>query len=107
MLLSFQLVTRNLCFTISLILGVDNSSSFHSDNRKNNFLILGKGPTLELMEVLVHQRKKIVLTLMKQIQKFASVYIIMLIIVVCLLMENKSLSLKPTIKILTFLLDFV
>ena len=27
------------------IFGVDNSSSSHPDNRKNNFLILGKGPT--------------------------------------------------------------
>ena len=28
-----------------IIFGVDNSSSSHSDNRKNNFLMLGKGPT--------------------------------------------------------------
>ena len=62
---------------------------------------------MELMEALVHQRKKIVLTLMKQIQKVAWVHIIMLIIAACFLMENKSLSLKPTIKILAFLLDFV
>ena len=27
------------------IFGVDNSSSSHSDNRKNNFLVLGEGPT--------------------------------------------------------------
>ena len=27
-----------------IIFGVDNSSSSHSDNRKNNFLILGEGP---------------------------------------------------------------
>ena len=25
------------------IFGVDNSSSYHSDNRKNNFLTLGEG----------------------------------------------------------------
>ena len=31
----------------------------------------------------------------------------MLIIVVCLFRENKSLSLKPTIKMLTFQLNFV
>ena len=28
-----------------IIFGVDNSSSFHSDNHKNNFLILAEGPT--------------------------------------------------------------
>ena len=28
-----------------IIFGVDNSSLSHSDNRKNNFLILGEGPT--------------------------------------------------------------
>ena len=27
------------------IFGVDNSSASHSDNPKNNFLILGEGPT--------------------------------------------------------------
>ena len=32
--------TRNVT-----IFDVDNSSSFHSDHRKNNFLILGEGPT--------------------------------------------------------------
>ena len=28
-----------------IIFDVDNSSSSHSDNRKNNFLVLGDGPT--------------------------------------------------------------
>ena len=28
-----------------IIFDVDNNSSSHSDNRKNNFLILGEGPT--------------------------------------------------------------
>ena len=28
-----------------IIFGVDNSSSSHSDNRRNNFFILGEGPT--------------------------------------------------------------
>ena len=37
---------------------------------------------------------------MNQTQAFAWVYVIMLI--VCLSMENKSLSLKPTIKTLIF-----
>ena len=28
-----------------VIFSVDNSSSSHNDNRKNNFLVLGEGPT--------------------------------------------------------------
>ena len=28
-----------------VIFGVDNSSSSHTDNQKNNFLVLGEGPT--------------------------------------------------------------
>ena len=48
----------------------DNSSSSHSDNLKNNFLVLGEGKLLELMEALVHQRKKIVLIIVKQAQNF-------------------------------------
>ena len=52
------------------------------------------------MEDLVHQRKNLALILVNQTQNFVWVYIIMLIIVICLLMENKSLSLKTTM--LTF-----
>ena len=28
-----------------IIFGVDNNSSFHTDNHKNDFLVLGKGPS--------------------------------------------------------------
>ena len=37
--------------------GVDNSSSHHIDNLKNNFLVLGEGPTKVLMVILVQQKK--------------------------------------------------
>ena len=60
-----------------------------------------------LKEALVHQKKILVLILAKQTQNFAWVYIIMLIIVIGLLMENKYLNLKPTIKMLIFQLNFV
>ena len=59
------------------------------------------------MEDLFHQRENLVLILVKQTQIFFWVCIIMLIIVICLLMEKKSSSLQPTIKILTFHLNFV
>ena len=40
------------------------------------------------MEALDHQRKTLVLVLLKQIRDSAWAYIIMLIIVICLLMER-------------------
>ena len=51
-----------------IIFGVDDSSSSHSNNNKNNFLVLGEGATLELVEDLVQQKKKLVLILVKQTQ---------------------------------------
>ena len=54
-----------------------------------------------LMEVWNPQRKSLIFILPKQTQKFVWVYIIMLIIVICLLIGNKSLNLKLTIKFLT------
>ena len=59
------------------------------------------------MEALVHQRKILIIILAKQTQHFAWISIIILIIVICLLMEKKSLSLEPTIKKLTFKLNSV
>ena len=60
------------------------------------------------MEAFVHQRKSLVLLiLVKQTENYAWVSIIKLVIVICLLMEKKPLNLKPTIKMLTFQLNFV
>ena len=90
-----------------IIFGVHNSSSSHTNNLQNNFLILGEGDTLILILVLLYQKKSLVLILVKKTQHFAWAYIIMLTKVICLLMEEKYLNLKPTIKMLTFQLDFV
>ena len=43
---------------------------------------------LELMEALAHLRRSLVLILLKQTQNFIRVYIIILIIVICLLIEK-------------------
>ena len=60
------------------------------------------------MGAFVYQNKKsLVLILLNKIQKFVWVYIIMLIMVIYLLMENKYLNLKPQIEMLTFQLNFV
>ena len=49
-----------------VIFVVGYSSSSHADNLNNNFLVLGEGDTLVLMEALVHQKKLLVLTLVKE-----------------------------------------
>ena len=46
-----------------IIFGVDNSSSFHVDKCKNNFLILGEEPTYDIDGSLI--------ILLKKIQNFA------------------------------------
>ena len=66
-----------------IIFGVDNSSSSLSEIRKNNFSVIGEGLTFGI-------RCNLVLILLKQTENFAWVYIIMLIIVICFLMEKKA-----------------
>ena len=80
-------VARNV-----IIFGVDSSSSSYSDNCKHNFLILGEGPLIVLMEALDHQKKIWVLILLKQTQNFVWGYIIMVITVICMFMEKKFLN---------------
>ena len=54
-----------------IIFGVDNSSLPHIDNPKNNFLVLDEGPTEGINSSVGAAGKKLLLTLVKQIQKFA------------------------------------
>ena len=91
-----------------MIFDVDNSSLFHSDNRKNNFLILGEGAAYAISESFGSPEKKlIILILLKQTQNFVWFFIIMLIIAIFLLMEKRHFNLKLARKMLTFLLNFV
>ena len=69
--------------------------------------MLGEDPTYGTSGSLGSPGKSVVIVLVKQAQSVAWVYVIMLIIVICLLMEKKYLSLKPTIKMLTFQRNFV
>ena len=75
-----------------VIFGVHNSSSSHSEN--HNFGNFGS------------PEKKLVLSLVKQIQNFVWVYITIMIIFINLLMERKSARLKLAIKKLTFQISF-
>ena len=67
-----------------VIFGVDNKSSSHIDNLKNNFLVLGKGPTGSINGSVGTAEKNIELTLVKQIQNFAQIYITMVMKVTCI-----------------------
>ena len=53
------------------IFGVDNSSSSHTDNRKNSFLVLGEEPTFGINRSNGAAEKKLALTLVRQTQYFA------------------------------------
>ena len=64
--------------------------------------MLGEGDSFGINGSFGAPENNLVLILEKQIQRFACVCIIMIIIAISLLMEKKSLSLKLTIKMLTF-----
>ena len=53
-----------------IIFGVHNSLSSHTDNRRDNFLLLGEGPTYGINKALVHQRKTFIINLSKAKAKF-------------------------------------
>ena len=70
-------------------------------------LVLWELTTFEINGSFGSPEKSLVLILVKQTQNFVCVCIIMLTIVICLLMQNKSSNLKLTIKILNFQHNFV
>ena len=72
-----------------IIFGVDNSSSSHADNRKNNFLILGLSWTFRINGSFGSPEKKISINFTKANTKFCLSLHYMLIIVICLLTEKK------------------
>ena len=65
-----------------VILGVDNSSSSHANNRKSNLLVLTEGKIYGINGSFGSPEKGLVLILVKQTQIYAWVCIVMLIIVI-------------------------
>ena len=53
-----------------IIVGVDNSSSYHTDNGKNNFLVFGEGPTQSINDSTGAAEKKISIDFSKANTKF-------------------------------------
>ena len=68
--------------------------------------MFGEGKVLVLMEALLHQRKGLALLLVNQIQNFPWPCIIVVIIVICMFKEKKSIILKQMTKILTLQTQF-
>ena len=73
-------------FLILIIFDVDNSSSSHSDNRKNNLLVLGEGPSFEINGSFRLPEKRFSINFTKANSRFF--LIVMLIIFICLLLEK-------------------
>ena len=61
----------NECARNFVVFGVNNILSSHTVNWKNNFLVLGEGPTQDINDSTDSAEKNLVLTLIKQIQSFA------------------------------------
>ena len=53
-----------------MIFGVDDTSSSDTDNRKNNFLVLGEGPAENIYERVYTAEKKLKQTLLNQVKHF-------------------------------------
>ena len=64
-------VSEVLIMTLLVIFGIDKSLSSHIDNQKNNFLVLGEGPTEGINGTVSTAEKKIVLSFVEKIQNFA------------------------------------
>ena len=89
-----------------VIFGVDNSSSFNGDNRKNIFSVLGEGPTYGINGSFGSPEKNFSINLRKANTKFCLGLHYNADNSYFLLMEKKSLNLQLTMKMLTFQLNF-
>ena len=88
-----------------IVFDVDNSSSSHVDNHKNNFLILVLGSTYGINGSFGSPQKIFSINFTKEIN-FPWVYIIMLIIVICLLKKKETIKLQADNKNVNFLTRF-
>ena len=64
--------------------------------------MLHEGNTFRINGSFGAAEKILIIVLIKQTRNFASIYTMLLIIIVCLLMEQKYLVFKPILKILFF-----
>ena len=94
----------NDCARNFVIFGVDNSSSSYTDNQKKNFSVLSEGDTFGINGRFDAPEKKFSINFGNAKTAFC---LSLVIRVICLLLGEKPLNLKLTIKMLTFQLNFV
>ena len=91
-----------------IIFGLDNSSSPHSDNPKNNFFVLDQGPAYGINGSFGPlKKKKISINSTKANRKFCSSLHYNADNIYLFVNEKQYLNLKLTIKMLTFKLNVV
>ena len=90
-----------------IISGVGNSSSSHTDNCKNYFLILDESSTYSINGSFGLSEKKVSINFNKASTKFWLSLHYNADNIFFFLMEKKSLTLKLTTRMLTFQLNFV
>ena len=91
-----------------IVFGVDNCSSSHAENRENNFLVLGEGPTLRINGRFGSSEKRFRIDFSNAYADFClNLHYNAKNSFFFFLVEKKSLSLKPKIKMLTFQHNFV
>ena len=92
---------------IVISFGADNSSSSHADNCKNNFWVLCEGPTFEAISNFGSSEKNFSINFSKANTKFCLSLLYNTDNSYFFLNGKKSLSLKPSKKMLTFKHSFV
>ena len=90
-----------------IIFDVDNTLSSHSDNRKNNFLVLGDGPTYAINGSFGSSERKFKINFFKVNTKFCLSFHYNFQYSYFFFNGKKSLNLKLAIKKLPFKLNFV
>ena len=81
-----------------VIFGVDNSSSSHTDNQKNNFWVFDEGSsTADINNSVGTAKVKIVLTLLKQTKNIFLAFIKVVMKVICVWVKQKFVNLRYAI----------
>ena len=83
-----------------LIFSIDNISSVHTDKYKSSLLVLSERPTNDINYSIGIPEFNFSIKFTKANVKFCSI-LTMVIIVLCLLMEKKSITLRSIITITT------
>ena len=90
-----------------IVFGFNDTSSSHADNCKNNFLILGEGPTFGIDGSFGSPEKNFSINFTKANTKFGLSLQYNVDNSYLFVNGKEILNLKPTIKMLTFELNFV